>query len=50
MIKGIIIVYVVLAIVYLVSPLMKEGTTDSIENSYITKSLYNNNIVLNIII
>lgn len=42
--------YVVLALVYLVSPLMKEGTTDTIEKSYLTKTLYNNNIVLNIIV
>ena len=42
--------YVVLAVMYLVSPLMKEGAVDLIENSYLTKTLYNNNIVLNIII
>lgn len=42
--------YVVLAVVYLVSPLMKKEKTDLIENSYITKTLYNNNILLNIIV
>ena len=50
MIKGIVIVYVILAVVYLISPLMKKGATDAIENSYLTKTLYNNNILLNIII
>lgn len=40
----------ILAVVYLVSPLMKEGATDLIKESYITENLYNNNIVLNIIV
>lgn len=41
--------YVLLAIVYLVSPFVNKEITNTIENSYITKNLYNNNIVLKVI-
>ena len=47
--KGVIIVYVILAIVYLVSPLIKQDITKEINNTLITKQIYNNNIILNFI-
>lgn len=48
-IKGIVMVYTILAIVYLVSPLIKADITKEIDNSLVTKYIYNNNILLNII-
>lgn len=42
--------YVVLAIIYLVSPMIKESQTKAINDSIITKALYNNNIILNVIV
>lgn len=41
--------YVILAIVYLISPMMKQDQLKAIDNSIITKTLYNNNLILNII-
>lgn len=41
--------YVILAVVYLISPMMKQEQLKRIDNSIITKTLYNNNIILNII-
>lgn len=49
-IKGILIVYTILAVVYLISPLIKNTVTEDINKSIITKALYNNNLILNIII
>ena len=49
LIRGIFIVYVILAIIYLVSPLMKNDVSNTINDSLITKQIYNNNILLNII-
>ncbi len=49
LIRGIFIVYVILAIIYLVSPLMKNDVSNTINDSFITKQIYNNNILLNII-
>lgn len=48
-IKGIVMVYTILAIVYLVSPLIKTDVTKEIDNTLVTKYMYNNNILLNII-
>lgn len=42
-------VYVILAIVYLVSPLLKQDISKKIENTLVTKHVYNNNMLLNII-
>jgi len=48
-IKGAILVYTILAIVYLASPLLNKTVSENIEKSIITKTLYNNNIILNLI-
>ena len=48
-IKGIVMVYTILAIVYLVSPLIKTDVTKEIDNTLVTKYMYNNNVLLNII-
>lgn len=49
-IKGVIIVYTILAVVYLVAPLLNKSVSENIDKSYITKTLYNNNIILKIIL
>lgn len=49
LIRGIFIVYVLLAAIYLVSPLMNKNVTNTINDSIITKQIYNNNVLLNII-
>jgi uncharacterized membrane protein required for colicin V production len=47
-IKGILIIYVILTIMFFVISLKPEGMTENlIETSYITKFLYNNNIIVN---
>lgn len=49
-IKGLLIVYVILAIVFLVIMISGKGTlSEIISSSYITKFFYNNNILLNMI-
>ena len=48
-IKGIILVYTILAVVYLVAPLLNKSVSENIDKTIITKTLYNNNIILNII-
>ena len=48
--RGILIVYTILAIVYLITPLLNKEFINNIDKTIITKELYNNNIVLNIII
>lgn len=48
-IKGIILVYTILAIVYLAAPLLNKTVSENIDKSIITKTLYNNNIILNIL-
>lgn len=47
--KGIILVYTILAVVYLAAPLLNKTVSENIDNSIITKTLYNNNLILNII-
>lgn len=49
-VRGVIIVYTILAVVYLITPLLKEKTAEDIDKSIITKTLYNNNLILNIFI
>ncbi len=47
-IKGILIIYVILTIMFFIISLKPEGmTANLIETSYITKFLYNNNIIVN---
>lgn len=48
-VKGVILVYTVLAVVYLAAPLLNKTVTQNIDKSIITKALYNNNIILKII-
>ena len=48
MAKGLIIVYIILTIMYFVVSLNGKGNiAEAINNSYITKILYNNNIIVN---
>jgi len=49
-VKGIILVYTILGIIYLGAPLLNKTVSENIDKSIITKTLYNNNIILNIII
>lgn len=42
-------IYVILAILYLVSPLVKKDISKEIDNTLVTKYIYNNNLLLNII-
>lgn len=49
-IKGIVLVYTILAVIYLASPLLDETISNKINETIITKILYNNNIILNIIV
>ncbi len=49
-IRGFIFVYTILAVVYLISPLLNNNVRENIDNSFITKALYNNNLILNILI
>ena len=47
--KGIIIVYVILGILYLVSPMISNNVFGIIDDTMITKEIYNNNILLTLI-
>ena len=47
LVKGVLIVYVILAIIYLASPLLKENTSKKIEEARLTKMMYNNNVMRN---
>lgn len=49
LLEGLIIVYVLLAIISFASPMMGEGILDSIDNSYVGSMMYNNNLLLKII-
>lgn len=49
-IKGIVLVYTILAVVYLITPLLQNNIAENINKSIITKTLYNNNLILNVII
>ena len=48
-IKGAVLVYTILAVVYLASPLLSKTVSENIDKSIITKILYNNNVILNLI-
>lgn len=48
-IKGVILVYTMLSVVYLAEPLLSKTVSENIEKSIITKILYNNNIILKIL-
>ncbi len=48
--KGLLIVYIILAIIYLISPLLKENTTKKIDESILIKSMYNNNVITKLIL
>lgn len=50
LVKGLLIVYVILAIIYLASPLLKENTSKKIEEARLTKMMYNNNIITKIML
>lgn len=41
--------YAILAIIYLISPMIQENYAKAIDESFVTKILYDNNIILNII-
>ena len=47
--KGIIIVHVLLAIIYLASPVINNTAFKEIDNTIITKQIYNNNVLLKIV-
>lgn len=49
-IKGIIIVFTILGVIYLASPLIGEEFINTINKTVITNIMYNNNILLNIIL
>lgn len=49
LLEGLVIVYVLLAIISLVSPMMNGTLADMIDNSYLGSVMYNNNILLEII-
>lgn len=48
-VKGVIMVYVILGVIYLIAPIMNKNVSNAIDKSFITKNLYNNNIILKII-
>ena len=50
LVKGVLIVYVILSIIYLASPLLKENTSKKIEEARLTKMMYNNNIITKIML
>lgn len=49
-VKGVIMVYVILGVIYLVAPIINKNVSNAIDKSFITKNLYNNNIILKIIV
>ena len=49
LIKGILIVYAILAIIYLISPMVNSNLFNAIDSTIIAKEIYNNNILLTII-
>ena len=48
-IKGVLLVYIILGIIYLVSPMIKSNTFKEIDNTIITKEIYNNNVLLKLV-
>ena len=50
-IKGFLLVYLILAILSVISPLVSSwGIMNAVEDSYLGSTMYNNNIILNLII
>lgn len=49
LLEGLVIVYVLLAIISFASPMMGESILDSINQSYVGSMMYNNNLILKII-
>ena len=47
--KGVLIIYVLLAIIYLISPIISADIFGIIDNTIIAKEIYNNNILLTIV-
>ncbi|MBO4815684.1 MAG: CvpA family protein [Clostridia bacterium] len=47
--KGILIVYAILAVVYLISPMINTNAFGIIDSTILTKEIYNNNILLTIV-
>ena len=47
--KGIFIIYAILGIIYLISPIISKNAFDIIDNTIIAKEIYNNNILLTLI-
>lgn len=47
--KGIFIIYAILGIIYLISPIISKNAFDIIDSTIITKEIYNNNILLTLI-
>lgn len=47
--EGLIIVYVMLAVISFISPMINGNLTNTIEESYIGSKMYNNNLLFNII-
>ena len=48
--RGVVLIYTILAVVYLISPLISNNVKEGIDKSLITSTLYNNNIILNILL
>ena len=49
-IKGLLIVYIMLALIYLIAPLISLPIMETIDKSIVTKKMYDNNIVLKILL
>ena len=47
--KGLLIVYTILAVVYLISPLITLPIIETMDKSIVTRKMYNNNIILKIL-
>ena len=47
--KGVIIVYAILAVIYLVSPMINSNAFGVIDSTILTKEIYNNNVLLTIV-
>lgn len=50
LLKGIIIVHVLLAVIYLVSPTINSDVFGQIDQTILTKQIYNNNVLLTIVL
>ena len=48
--RGVVLIYTILAVVYLISPLISNNVKEGIDKSLITSTLYNNNIIFIILL